>query len=836
MKLFRPFCVCWLALFIGLALWSNEASAVNIVWDGTGTSWNATTPWSLLSNATTPNPAAKPGASDTAVFNIDTVNTAQTVNLDAAQSALGLLFNSTGTVLIQSAPGGGTANALTLGSSGITHGAGAGADTISAPVNLSATQVWVNNSSGIFTASGGVNLGSNGLTIDGAATTTFSGALSGTGGLTKNGAAALRLNVNNTFTGGLTINDGPVILGNAGALNSTTPNAIAFGTGSIGALRLNGNSITVSGLSTNATVGSPFVHNLNATPATLTVNNASDNTYAGVLLDGVGGGALALVKTGVGALTLSGGNTLTGGINLNAGTLTLSGNADNVGLAVSVNGGTVVLAKASVADSGLSGVHALGGSGLTVSGSTATGQLGGTGGDQIWDYSSVTVTDGSFDTNGRSETIYSLALQGGGVGGNTGALVNSAIGDSILNTDPNGFGGVTLTGGTYIGVTQSAGSLTLKGRISGTDWFAKVGAGTLILNGNSDFSGGTYLYEGTLGVGSNSALGTGPLVVSGGAVRGDAAAHTISNAVNLFVTGVVTGSADLTLAGPITGAYGLTKNGAGTLTLSGANSFTGGVSIDAGTLAVGSDAALENVTLTFNGGAIRSDTLPRTLYNAVNLTTIGIATGSLDLTLAGPISGSGGLIKNGSGTLTLTGANSFSGGTTIVAGTLALSGGTLPGVVTNQASFAYNGGTLSGQLVNQGFATFNANFTAANDLINTGSIIAGAGISITFNASGLNNQGSLSLAGGNVKRWRAAREQFQPERQRHLGNLGRTYKQRPTLDQRREHHRQQCRRERQRRQYRHSVRLAVKAYRRKPRQLGHDRAGRRDGQRHRHAQ
>ncbi len=160
---------------------------------------------------------APPGASDIANFNISTINTAQTVNLNAAQSALGLAFNSTGTVLIQSASGGGSTNSLTLGASGITHGAGAGADTISAPVILSAPQTWVNNSSGIFTASGGVNLQANGLTIDGAATTTFSSALSGSGGVTKNGTAALRLNASNTFTGGLTIDAGPVILGNAGA-------------------------------------------------------------------------------------------------------------------------------------------------------------------------------------------------------------------------------------------------------------------------------------------------------------------------------------------------------------------------------------------------------------------------------------------------------------------------------------------------------------------------------------------------------------------------------------------------------------------------------------------
>ena len=205
-----------LATLAGAIVSPTLSQATNILWDGTGTTWNTSNTWSLVTSATTPNPPAQPGASDVVFFNITTVNTAQSVNLDAPESALGLVFDSTGTVLIQSAAGGGSANSLTLGASGITHGAGAGADTISAPVILSATQTWINNSSGIFTASGGVNLAGNALTIDGAATTTFSSALSGTGGVTKNGTAALRLNASNTFTGGVTIDAGPVILSNAG--------------------------------------------------------------------------------------------------------------------------------------------------------------------------------------------------------------------------------------------------------------------------------------------------------------------------------------------------------------------------------------------------------------------------------------------------------------------------------------------------------------------------------------------------------------------------------------------------------------------------------------------
>ena len=86
-------------------LWPGWAAAANSYWDGTGTSWD--TPllvhvWQLE----TPDPLAKPGASDIAFFNITTANSPQTVNLDAAQAALGLNFTSTGTVLIESSAGG----------------------------------------------------------------------------------------------------------------------------------------------------------------------------------------------------------------------------------------------------------------------------------------------------------------------------------------------------------------------------------------------------------------------------------------------------------------------------------------------------------------------------------------------------------------------------------------------------------------------------------------------------------------------------------------------------------------------------------------------------------
>ncbi len=172
----------------------------------------------------------------------------------------------------------------------------------------------------------------------------------GAGGVSVTGAAnsgnySVQLGGNNTFTGGLTINNGVVQLNSAGALNSTagSENAVTFGASTTtGKLALNGRSYTISNLTSNATSGSPVVENGNAAAVTLTVGNSQNlsGTYAGVLQDGSGGGALSVTKAGTGALTLSGLNTYTGATQVNAGKL-LIGTSGSLGAsAVTIGGAT----------------------------------------------------------------------------------------------------------------------------------------------------------------------------------------------------------------------------------------------------------------------------------------------------------------------------------------------------------------------------------------------------------------------------------------------------------------------------------------------------------------
>ena len=133
----------------------------------------------------------------------------------------------------------------------------------------------------------------------------------------------------------------------------------------------------------------------------------------------------------------------------------------------------------------------------------------------------------------------------------------------------------------------------------------------------------------------------------------------------------------LTLSGVLSGSAGLTLNGQGTLALSGTNTFTGGVTVTAGTLSVSADAnfgaAANAVTLSSPFSTLKSTA---TFSSARNVTEGGAViapNAGTTLTLSGVVSGSAMLILNGAGTLVLSGANTYTGGTVIEAGTLSVS-------------------------------------------------------------------------------------------------------------------------------------------------------------------
>ncbi len=354
---------------------------------------------------------------------------------------------------------------------------------------------------------------------------------------------------------------------------------------------------------------------------------------------------------------------------------------------------------------------------------------------------------GTLVLNGANTYSGGTQLDGGKivVGSDTALGSGTLIANAGTQLDSNAavtLGNAATLNGNLTVVGSNA--LTLNGVIGGTGGLIKNGAANLTLGGNNAFLGPVALNAGGLILASNSALGSGALNAAGGTTLDASSGVSLNNAVNLAGNLRIGGTADLTLAGTVNGAGSLTKNGAANLTLSGNNNFLGGINLSAGTLIAGSNSALGLGNLTVAGASALDSNSALSLGNNVVLNANLSNAGSNNLTLAGAVSGAGGLIKNGASNLTLNGINTFSGGTTLNAGTLTLGTGASLG---SGALIVAGASTLdnSSPLVLANNVNANANLSlAGNKNLTLGGVIAGAG---TLTKNGL---ADVTLSGNNT--------------------------------------------------------------------------------------
>jgi outer membrane autotransporter protein len=395
-------------------------------------------------------------------------------------------------------------------------------------------------------------------------------------------------------------------------------------------------------------------------------------------------GTWSLTKDGDGTLELTGDNSYSGGTELNGGTLSVRhDNALGTGT-LTAAGGTLDIQD-----------------GITVSNDTdlqndldvnvdsgETGTHGGTIGETGGSFAITKTGEGTLNLTGTNTFTGPLTVSGGTLGLQNGAAVEDRVAVTVdsganLNVIDSetigslaGAGNVDIAGAQTLTIAAVGASTTFSGVISGAGGLDKYGStGTLELTGDNTYSGRTYLYEGTLSVGHDNALGSGLLVGSRGVLDIQdgvtiANATNIISGLNLFSINVGNGATG-THAGVIESGT-LIKTGGGTLVLSGDNTYAGGgfsgggTELRAGTLSVGHDNALGTSTLYAKGGSLDiQDGI--TISNATDLQTgldINVDAGSSG-THAGVISGTGALEKFGEGTLELTGDNTYSGGTNL---------------------------------------------------------------------------------------------------------------------------------------------------------------------------
>jgi fibronectin-binding autotransporter adhesin len=600
------------------------------------------------------------------------------------------------------------------------------------------------------------------LTVGGNnASTSYAGSLAGGGSVVKIGTGMLSLSGSNSYAGTMTVTGGVLSVSSSNALPGWgTPGRVSVGAD--GTLAI-GNDMTLQ-------------QAIDAGYLAATSGIGFDTSTGNRMVSDAIAGSRPFVKTGANTLTLTGENTYTASTTVSGGTLqvgdggTTGSIVDNVTLSnsagIAFNRSDSLTFSASVTGTG--SFTKLGAGTLTISGSNG--------------FTGATTVAGGVLALGSANALPAA----GNITFTGGTLRYSAA-----NTTD--FAARIVSSTAAIGIDTAGQNVTFAGNLiaGNSGGLTKTGDGTLTLSGSNTFTGAITVLGGTLGLNADKAVPSSAtaIVLDGGALlRVSTLTPTMSNSISIGSSGGEirnAAGAQWTVGGSVAGGAGtgslVLNSSSGEIIFGNASStYTGGTRILAGSgIAVQADAAFGSGTISFEGGSLRTTSSgARVIGNPVAFAgDATFTTSQRDLTFNGPATilgetrtltvsattslatyngsiGDGGnalgFTKAGVGTLILGGSNTYSGTTTLDAGTLRLNN---TDALAGGGDVSFTGGTLQYSGSNTGDYSARIRSSSAAIRIDTNSqAVTWSGAVDSTNVGGLAKSGSgtLVLAAANT--------------------------------------------------------------------------------------
>ena len=663
--------------------------AATRTWDGSSSNlWNLAANWAEN---------AVPTTGDALVFPSGAANISTSNDIAASTSFASITFNSgasaytlAGNALILS----GGAAAIAANNTSLTM-------TISLNITFStAAPTIAVASGGTLTISGTIANGGYLITTSCTGSIKFSGIVSGTGGITKTGDGNFELSATNTYSGTTTASDGLTLAKNGSALGATSGGTVVSSGG--GLVVYTGYTyvaepLTLNGTGDGVTAGALRISTATAASSTITFPGAitlASNSSIGVsvasatfVLSGIISGGFALEKADVGILKLSGVNTYTGATTITAGTLQLGAagvitDASAVTITGTLDMNTFSETVGSIAGAGtINNVAGAGTPTLTCGGDNSSTTFSGTIQNTSGTLSLTKAGAGALTLSGASTYTGTTTISAGTIliGAAVAVSTNSPVGNATsaivlgdANTTTNNSTPQLKLNGAY----TFARPITISSQTT-SGWYY-IGGNT---DNNATFSG-LITYSHDFSIEQVATTGGRALTISGGITTG--AAGTIicyfgnTGDLNVTTTAISDG----------VGTAKIGKSGTGTTTFSVASTYTGQTFVTAGTLKAGVATTAFGSNAWMYLGNVAGVTLDITGYsNTIGSLSEGgttggnVTLGAATLTIggdnswrsyAGVISGTGAITKTGSGGLTLSNSNTYTGATTVSAGYLVL--------------------------------------------------------------------------------------------------------------------------------------------------------------------